>query len=363
MRHLRLEISQQTEDEAPAFVSGTRLQANECCVPWSTRARALFADVARTLEFNRYPEISSRGLRQVIAIRHAIDIRQVVVGNGSAELLGLLFGICSGSRAPVAVVPVPTFAMFEELGRAYGYEVRAVPLANDFDLDMPRMCSAVGGAALCVIARPNNPTGSVSSEHRVKCLIERFPETLFVIDEAYVDYWPDCSWLGKWTRVNQVHVRSLSKVGLAGLRIGYLVGPPEVVQAVDRLRAPYNVSSVTSAFAQVALTVLEDERQAMIRATVKEREKMRVVLQHLPGATVYPSKANMFLVGFSHREQACSLSCALARHNIYVRDASGDRGMRELGIAGCLRVGVGTAQDTLRLQRAIAEIRGSDSLR
>lgn len=324
-------------------------------------------DLAATLldvELNRYPDTSARSLRALLAERLDCHADRVVLGNGSAEIIGLLLALFNGGERPVLVVPVPAFALFGMAGCAYGYEVRQVPLRQSFELDMPAMRRALRNATLCIITRPNNPTGSLCARRDVEALIAEFPETVFVVDEAYAAYVPGCSMFRNDAPDNQVHLDTLSKRGLAALRVGYCVAHPELARALDKMRMPYNLSQTNLAIAERVLTkhtaVLDD----MVDGLIARRESMREILARIVGGTVHRSHANMVLVSFAERASARHWQEALLERGVHVRDVSLDPGFAELGLPGCLRVSTGSERELVLLERAIDAIQaGSQRLR
>jgi histidinol-phosphate aminotransferase len=241
-KHLRGCLSRVDVYDVPTSRSPARLHANESGCDWPPAVMRDLATAVLGVELNRYPDTSARDLRQLVAERLGCHGERVVLGNGSAEIVGLLLALFNGGARPVLVVPVPAFAMFGMSGCAYGYEVRQVPLGRNFELDMPAMRRALRDATLCFVTRPNNPTGSLCSRPDVEALVADFPDTVFVIDEAYAAFAPGCSMFRSDAPENQVHLDTLSKRGLAALRLGYCVAHPELARALDKVRMPYNLS-------------------------------------------------------------------------------------------------------------------------
>jgi histidinol-phosphate aminotransferase len=321
--------------------------------------RRELAEIIVGVELNRYPDTCARELRAQIAARLECDAQQIVLGNGSAEIFGFLFGLFNAAERPVLVVPVPAFAMFGNSGRAYGYEVREVPLRRDFELDLPALRRALHGATLCIITRPNNPTGSLCSRRAVEALIADCPQTLFIIDEAYAAFAPGCSMLAPVRPDNQVLMAPLSNRALAALRLGYCVAHPDLVRALDKVRMPYNLSQITISLTQHILMRHSAVLDGMVQATVTRREAMRAILERIDGATVHGSHANMVLVTFADRAGARHWSGRLVAHGVQVRDVSDEPGFAELNLPGCLRVSVGNEPELELLARAIAAIQGA----
>src|SRR5690606_9180278 len=205
-RHLRptlaeLEVYDVEPSRAPA-----RMHANECPEPWPLEVREQLAEVVRDLELNRYPDTSGRTLRRVLAEHHRCDPDRIVLGNGSDEIIAMLLTALSGAGPGHLVIPCPTFVMYAHSARVLGMEVREVLLTDALELDEPAMREALHGASICFFARPNNPTSSLWSAGLIRALIRDYPETVFVIDEAYAAYDPGCSLWDPACPSNQVHM-------------------------------------------------------------------------------------------------------------------------------------------------------------
>lgn len=347
--------------DVPSSRSAARLHANESSGDWPA---AVLNDLAATMlgiELNRYPDSSARELRALVAGQLDCEADSVVLGNGSAEIFGLLLALFNGGARPVLVVPVPAFPMFGVSARAYGYEVRQIPLRQDFELDLPALRRALHDATLCIITRPNNPTGSLCARQDVEALIAEFPATVFVVDEAYAGFAPGCSMHRRDAPDNQIHMSTLSKRGLAALRFGYCVAHPELARALDKIRMPYNLSQTTLALAQRVLTRHASLLERMSRELIERRESLRAILADIPGGTVHASYANMVLVSFAERACAKHWQGALITHGVHVRDVSDEPGFAELGLTGCLRVSTGSQLELELLAGAIEAIRAGRS--
>src|SRR5690606_35489689 len=264
-----------------------RMHANECPEPWPPEVRDAFAQVVRELELNRYPDTSGRTLRRVLAEHHRCDPDRIVLGNDSDEIIAMLLTALSGAGPGHLVIPCPTFVMYAHSARVLGMEVREVLLTDALELDEPAMREALHGASICFFARPNNPTSSLWSAGLIRALIRDYPETVFVIDEAYAAYDPGCSLWDPACPSNQVHMGTLSKVGLAALRVGYCIADPELTLALNKVRHPYNVSQTSIALAEVALTRFVVVQERMIAKTIQNRARLLEILGRLPDAELF----------------------------------------------------------------------------
>jgi histidinol-phosphate aminotransferase len=335
--------------DVPPSTAPSRMHANECPEPWPEEVREALAEAIRNIELNRYPDTSGRSLRAVLAARHGCDPERVVLGNGSDEIISLLLtALSGGSAGGHLVIPCPTFVMYAHSARVLGVEVREVPLTDALELDEPALRAALAGAAICFLARPNNPTSSLWPAEQIRGLIRDFPATVFVIDEAYAAYDPGCSMWDPEGPANYVHMATLSKVGLAALRVGYCVAHPELALALNKVRHPYNISQTSITLAQLVLTRFSDVQAELIARTTKNRGRLVELLARLPDAEVFPAHGNLVLVRFPSDERARAVHARLAAGGVLVKDLT-----RVAKLAGCLRVSVGTSEDLERLAAAL----------
>jgi histidinol-phosphate aminotransferase len=332
------------------------MHANECPEAWPDPVMRELAEVVRRIELNRYPDTSGRSLRRVLADRHGCAPERVILGNGSDEIIFIVLTALSGSlaRPAAVVVPVPTFVMYGHTARVLGLELREVPLDQELQLDEAGMREALGrDAAVCFLARPNNPTGSLWDAGVVRRLIREHPSTVFVIDEAYAAYAPGTSLWARELPDNHVHMSTLSKVGLAAIRVGYAIAHPLLAAAFDKVRHPYNMSQTSLALAETVLTRFCGVQAEMIARAIANRDRLRAILCTVPGAHVYPSAGNMVLVRVGGAAEAARLQAELLARGVLVQDRSSSP-----GLAGCVRVSLGTAEELDLVEAALREIYG-----
>ena len=289
---------------------------------------------------NRYP-LGKGELAQRLA-RH-FEVPQgcsVVVGNGSDELIDLLSVACNVPGATV-LAPLPGFVMYEMSARLRGLRFVGVPLTAGFELDGAAMLEAVARErpALTYIAYPNNPTGNLFDEAVVEAVVAAVGEQggLVVFDEAYQPF-SSRSWMPRLARHDHVLVlRTLSKFGLAGVRLGYLAGAQALVDQVDKVSPPYNLSSLNIEAAHFALdhAALFAEQAAVLRA---ERDRLLAGLAALPGVTPFPSEANMILVRVPDSGRAFE---GMKQRGVLVKHIAGLHPL----LANCLRLTVGTPEE------------------
>jgi len=358
-RHLRPALAglavYELSEPAPGSIRA-RLHANECPEAWPPEVMAELARRIETVELGRYPDSSGRSLRELLATRHGCDPTQLVLGNGSDEVISLLITALAGrpSEPSFMVIPAPTFVMYAHSARCLGVGVLEVPLTEDLQLDEALMNEALGvatGAALCFLARPNNPTSSLWDAEVIHRLIAAHPGTMFVLDEAYIRYAPGATLWRQDLPSNVTYMSTLSKVALAALRVGYCIAPPALARAINVVRHPYNVSTPSLLLAETVLKDFSAAQDAMLTQSLKNRDRLITILGRLPGARVFPAHANIVLVCLTPPEEAPRLASELAARGVLVKDASGLP-----RLTGCLRLSVGTTAELDALESALAEI-------
>jgi histidinol-phosphate aminotransferase len=313
---------------------------------------ALAEEVGRLvagLALNRYPVPTAKRLRSLI--REVMQVPagcDVLLGNGSDECIQYITAAVAREGA-VVMAPAPSFVMFSMHAFFFRLKFVGVPLRKDFSLDADAFLAAMEKEkpALVWIAYPNNPTGNAFPIADLERIIRAAPG-LVVVDEAYQPF-AGATFMPRLAEFeNLVVMRTVSKMGMAGLRLGYVCGRPEWIAAFDKTRSPFNVNVVTEA---VAIKLLEnkqvlDEQCARI---VAERERMRPLLERLPGVHVYPSAANFFLVRVADAPRVFE---GLRRQGVLVKQL-------HPGLPQCLRITVGTPDENRILLSAMREAIGS----
>jgi histidinol-phosphate aminotransferase len=299
-----------------------------------------------SVALNRYPGDRINDLRAALA-RHARmpDGFELMLGNGSDELISLVAMACDVPGAGI-LAPVPGFVMYAMSAQLQGLKFTGVPLTAEFELDERAMLEAVARERPSVIylAYPNNPTANLWDDGVIEKIIEAAPG-LVVIDEAYQPF-ASRSYLDRLPRHEHVLLmRTMSKFGLAGVRIGYLIGRQALVAEFDKVRPPYNVSVLNCEAALFALEHAEvfAGQAAAIRA---ERVKLLSALERLPGVTCWRSDANMILVRVPDAARAFG---GLKQRGVLVKNVST---MHPL-LTNCLRLTVGTPEENAQLLAAL----------
>jgi len=301
---------------------------------------------------NRYPGRRVDDLKAALAAHIGLPPGYgLMLGNGSDELISLLAMACDRPGAGI-LAPEPGFVMYAMSARLQGLRFTGVPLAPDFALDVAAMLRAMAAEqpAIVYLAYPNNPTANRWQAQAMRDVIAAAPG-LVVVDEAYQPF-SSHSWLDEMRAdpVANRHVllmRTLSKFGLAGVRVGYLLGPATLVAEIDKLRPPFNLSLLNAECALFALehaAVFEAQAQD-IRA---QRSRLLRALAHLADVQVFPSDANMILVRVP---DAARVFEGLKARGVLVKNVSA---MHPL-LAGCLRLTVGTDDENTRLLAALEQ--------
>ncbi len=309
------------------------------------------------VEVNRYPGARIDDLKNALA--RYVDVPAgwgLMLGNGSDELISLLSMACATPGATV-LAPEPGFVMYGMSAQLQGLRYIGVPLTADFELDEAAMSDAITQhePAIVYIAYPNNPTANLWDAGTIRRLITQVSAYggLVVMDEAYQPF-SSQSWLDEIRQHPEANahvllMRTLSKFGLAGIRLGYMLAPAALIHEVDKLRPPYNVSVLNAECALFALehTDVFAEQAAIIRT---EREALFTALQQLSGVMPFASEANMMVLRFKGDADAANRAFeVLKAHKVLVKNVSK---MHPL-LANCLRLTIGTPEENKQLLAAL----------
>ncbi len=347
---LRPELRAAAGYQSPSAVGMIKLDAMENPYVWDETMKARWFERLQQVDVNRYPDPQAlqlkRSLREVMAIgnEHAL-----LLGNGSDEIIQLL---CLALARPGAVVmaPEPSFVMYEQLAHMAGLRFVGVPLCEDFALDEAAMLVAIAreNPALIFLASPNNPTANVFDRKVIEDIVRATPG-LVVIDEAYLPY-AEADALDFLRYDNVLIMRTLSKLGLAGLRLGLLIGARQWLCEFDKLRLPYNINALTQVSAQFALEYYSFFAQ-QVRRIKRDRELLLESLGELPGWQVFPSESN-FILARLPGNQAKGVFEALKVMHILIKCLDGTHPL----LHDCLRITVGTPEENARLMAALHQI-------
>jgi histidinol-phosphate aminotransferase len=327
-----------------------KLDAMENPFPLPDALRARIASAVAAVPVNRYPDSEARAVKA--ALRSALGIPEalgLVVGNGSDELIQLVTSAVARPGATM-LAPEPSFVMYGRNAVYAGMRFVGVPLAADFALDTGAMLAAIERErpALVFLAYPNNPTGNLFPEAAIEAILRAAPG-LVVVDEAYHAF-ADATFLPRVAEFpNLLVLRTVSKIGMAGLRLGYGVAAPEWTAELDKLRQPYNLNALTQAAAPILLAegALLAEQAATLRA---ERSRLHSALAALPGVVAFRTQTN-FVV--ARVPDAPRWYAGLRNAGILVKSLHGSHPLLD----HCLRITVGAPAENDAVIAALQTIR------
>ncbi len=299
--------------------------------------------------YNRYPDPHQYKLKEVIRTIKGIAPEHIFLGNGSDECIDLLFRcFCEPGKDNVIICP-PTYGMYEVSANINDVEVRRAPLLDDFQLDLVHLENLVDSHTKIIwLCNPNNPTGNSLNRQDVEAVLNNF-NGIVVVDEAYINFSRQKSFVQELPEyANLVVMQTFSKAwGLAGLRLGMAFASLAIIEVINRVKPPYNISQATQ---ELALEALENAGQVndMIRELVDMREALAEVLAQAPGVEkVYPSDANFLLIKIKEARKVYDFLLTKA---IVVRDRSKVKLCED-----CLRITVGTEKENTDLVEALQE--------
>ena len=300
--------------------------------------------------FNRYPDPLQAELKSRVAPMKGVDSSQIFVGNGSDEAIDLLFRIfCEPARDEVIICP-PTYGMYRVSADINDVTTKNIPLTKDFQLDVPSILAGISDhTKLIFICSPNNPTGNLMNRESIVEIASRF-SGICVVDEAYIDFAAEPSMTAELASLpNLVVLQTFSKAwGMAGLRVGLAFAGKEIIDLMNRVKPPYNISGIAQ---RAVIEALGNERSVR-EWTAMVLEQRAALSESLTGSElverIYPSDANFLLVKVA---EADTIYRYLVAEGIVVRNRSNV----EL-CGGCLRITVGTQVENRRLIEALTKI-------
>lgn len=360
LKHIRHDLQDMQAYAVQDAVGMVKLDAMENPHRLSAELQAQLGARLGAVAVNRYPGKRIDDLKQAIALHTGMpEGYSLMLGNGSDELISLLSMACLMPGACV-LAPEPGFVMYAMSAKLQVLTYIPVPLRDDFELDEAAMSASIAQhqPAIVYLAYPNNPTANLWDANVIRRLIAQVSAYggWVVLDEAYQPFSPQ-TWLSDIKRDPSANaqvllMRTLSKFGLAGVRIGYMLGRAEVIQHIDKTRPPYNISALN---AECALFALEhaDVFEKQAADVCHERERMLKQLSAHPSVSVYPSQANMFLLRLQGDDEAATrVFNALKAKHILVKNVSK---MHPL-LHHCLRITVGTSTENDQLLAALKEL-------
>lgn len=357
-RWVRPDIRSLSAYEVPSAEGMIKLDAMENPYGWPPEMVAAWLQIIRRTALNRYPDPRAGALKA--RLRQTMRIPEgtrLALGNGSDELIQMIALMVSGPGR-VLLTPEPGFAMYRLIAQITGMAYRGVDLnAEDFSLDVDAWLRTIDDVepAVIFIAHPNNPTGNLFDEDALRATVERAPG-LVVVDEAYAPFASHTTlrWLGRYD--NLMVMRTVSKMGLAGLRLGLLAGPSPWLHELEKVRLPYNINTLTQVSAEFALDRIQvlEEQAARIRA---ERTRLFDAINAQPALHAYPSEAN-FILFRAPPGRGAAVFRALRDAGILIKNLGGAHPL----LADCLRVTVGTPEENAAFVRALSAATTGESL-
>ncbi|HSY29232.1 MAG TPA: histidinol-phosphate transaminase [Burkholderiaceae bacterium] len=341
---IRPEIRALSAYHVPDSTGFVKLDAMENPYTLPLELREELAKCLADVAMNRYPVPSYSALKVAICKNMGVPAGfDVVLGNGSDELIAMLSTACAKPGAKV-LAPLPGFVMYAMSARFAGMEFVGVPLKTDFTLDLPAMLDAIRQhrPAITYLAYPNNPTGNLFEAEQVVEIIRAVGDSgVVVVDEAYQPF-AQASFMPRLPEfANLIVMRTVSKLGLAGIRLGYMAANAALLAEFDKVRPPYNINVLTQAAAEFVLqhTQILDAQAATLR---EQRENLRTTLAAIPGVQVFPSSANFLLLRVQAKSKSTDdVFANLLERKVLVKNV----GKMHALLENCFRVTVSTPEE------------------
>jgi len=345
---IRPEVRSLSAYHVPDAGGMIKLDAMENPYAWPDAISGSWMEALKKAQINRYPDPGAHQLKQTI--KEAFDLPEnsgVLLGNGSDELIQML-AMALSAKDRVVMSVEPSFVMYRMIALMVGMEYVGVPLKDDYSINIDSTIAAIKkhNPAVIFLAYPNNPTGNLYSEDAIRSIIET-SRGLVVVDEAYYAFAGASlvNWLEKYN--NLLVMRTVSKMGMAGLRLGYLIGDCQWLEQIDKMRLPYNIGVLTQVTAQLALEHIEIFDQ-QTRQICKDRESLYTALQGIDEIEVYETHANFILFRLKTLSSR-SVFDALKTQGVLIKNLGDNEGP----LHKCLRVTVGTEGENQKFLHAL----------
>jgi histidinol-phosphate aminotransferase len=323
--------------DATGFI---KLDAMENPYTWPEGIKQKWLKVVQEVEINRYPDPEAKSLCHLLKQYNNIpDDSDILLGNGSDEIIQLLLMTLPANSCVMAAEP--SFVMYQQIALCLGLNYQGLPLlASSFALDLSSLLAAIKKQqpAIIFLAYPNNPTGNLFDIKVIKSIIEQ-SNGLIILDEAYAPF-TDASFIEELPNYkNLLVMRTLSKLGLAGLRLGFIAGAHEIIEQLNKVRLPYNINILTQCSAEFALSN-SDMFQEQTKLLRNERARMFLQLSTLQSITPFPSSAN-FILFKTAKNKATEIFNALKNKGILIKNLAPLKGL----LTDCLRVTIGKPEE------------------
>lgn len=322
---------------------------NPYCLPAALQKQ--LAEALAVADINRYPDPTSRELTATLKL--AMDVpneANVLLGNGSDEIIQII-AMAVAEPGRLILAPEPSFSMYRMIALCVGVRYAAVPLCNDFGLNLPQMLRAIKEQqpAVVFIAYPNNPSGNLFDREGIKAIIE-LSSGLVVVDEAYHAFADDSFMRELAHYPNLLVLRTVSKMGLAGLRLGLLAAHPELIDAFNKVRLPYNINVLTQISAKFAF----DHKHVFDQQTAQIKQDRSILFEALScfsSLRVFPSQAN-FILFKTEPGKSETVFAALKSDGILLKTLNKQAGL----LTDCLRVTVGTPEENAKFLASLEKV-------
>lgn len=297
---------------------------------------------------NRYPDPYQRELKEVIAQVKGVETNQIIVGNGSDELLDLLFrAFCVPGKDTVVTIK-PSYGVYDVLAQTNDVKLIEVPLDADFNLNGEAILESAHGAKLIVLCSPNNPTGNLLNRNVILDILSKF-SGLVVIDEAYIDFSNGKTFLQELNNFPNLFVsQTMSKAyGMAGIRVGLGFGNVEVIDILNKIKPPYNVNELSQKFALARLRDVKQVAEEVLQLLLERSRVLAILQENKHIERIYRTDANFILFKVANADD---LYQHFARNQVVVRNRT-----KQFGCENCLRVSIGTHEENERFIQVLNE--------
>ena len=353
---IRPEIRALTAYKVADATGYVKLDAMENPYTWPEEIKAEWLKVIHDAEINRYPDPEAKSLCRILKEYNQIPAQNgILLGNGSDEIIQLLLMALPANATVMA--PEPSFVMYKQIALCLGLHYQGLPLLEDnFELDLAVTLATIKSQQpeIIFLAYPNNPTGNLFDSDAIEQIIQH-SKGLVIIDEAYAPF-TDFSFIEQLTQYNNLLVmRTVSKLGLAGLRLGFIAGNPDIINELNKARLPYNINILTQCSAEFALSHPEIF-SAQTMTICQERARMFLQLSTIKEITPCPSAAN-FILFRTAKGKASDIFNSLKDQGVLIKNLSPQQGL----LIDCLRVTIGKPEENnvfiKALKNAILSVR------
>ena len=297
---------------------------------------------------NRYPDPYQRELKEEIAKVKGVETNQIIVGNGSDELLDLLFrAFCVPGKDTVVTIK-PSYGMYDVLAQTNDIKLIEVPLDHDFNLNGEAILESAHSAKMIVLCSPNNPTGNLLNRNVILDILSKF-SGLVVIDEAYIDFSNGKTFLQELNNFSNLFVsQTMSKAyGMAGIRVGLGFGNIEVIDILNKIKPPYNVNELSQKFALARLRDVKQVAEEVLQLLLERSRVLAILQDNKHVERIYRTDANFILFKVANADD---LYQHFASNQVVVRNRT-----KQFGCENCLRVSIGTHEENERFIQILNE--------